>query len=51
MTIPERVVRQMLKELAESSGRARKLIPVRELAASQKLEQIRRMQMLEQRAT
>ena len=40
----------MLKELAEISGRVRKLIWAKELALSHKPEQIRRVQMLEQRA-
>ena len=51
MNLPERVAHQMLKELAEISGRVRKLIRARELAASHKLEQMRRVQVLEQRAT
>ena len=51
MTIPEHVVRQILKELVEISGRAPKLVLVRELATSDKLEQMQRVQMLEWQTT
>ena len=50
MNLPERVAHQMLKELAEISGCVRKPFQARELAASHKLEQMRRVQVLEQRA-
>ena len=45
--IPERFIHQILKELVDISGRVRKFIRARELAASHKLEQMRRVQMLE----
>ena len=40
----------MVSELAITRGRVRKLVRVRELAASHKLEQLRRVRMLEKQA-
>ena len=50
MTFPECDVRLLVTELAATRGRLRKLIRVRELAASHKLEQMRRVRMLEKQA-
>ena len=51
MTIPERDVRLVVADLAIIRGCVRKLIRVRNLAASHKLEQMRSVKMLKQRAT
>ena len=49
-TFPERDVRLMVADLAVTRGRVRRLIRVRELAASHKLEQMQCARMLEKQA-
>ena len=50
MNLPERDAHLMLEKIAVIRGLVHKLIVVRELAASHKLEQTRRVQILEQGA-
>ena len=51
MTNPECDVRLMVADLAIIRGRVCKLVRVRDLAASHKLEQMRSVKMLKQQAT
>ena len=50
MTFPERDVRLMMEDLAATHWRGHELIRVRELAPSHKIEQMRRVRMLEKQA-